>query len=97
MIVTTYGEQFECAKAIKGNSYIQLFDEAGNCIASFNGISDFSGYEIMGGEWAAPETMPTLEELQVENKLQKAQLMAQGDRQDFIEDCIAEMAMQLYA
>lgn len=26
-----------------------------------------------------------------------AQLQAQGDRSDFIEDCIAEMAMKVYA
>lgn len=45
-----------------------------------------------------PPVPPTpIEELQAENRLQKAQLMAQGDRQDFIEDCIAEMAMHLYA
>ncbi len=47
---------------------------------------------------ARPPAPPTpIEELQSENRMQKAQLMAQGDRQDFIEDCIAEMAMQLYA
>lgn len=38
----------------------------------------------------------TIEELQAENKLLKAQLQAQSDRADFIEDCIAEMAMQVY-
>lgn len=38
----------------------------------------------------------TTEELQEENKLLKAQLQAQVDRSDFIEDCIAEMAVQVY-
>lgn len=38
----------------------------------------------------------TVEGLQAENKLLKAQLQAQSDRADFIEDCIAEMAMQVY-
>lgn len=38
----------------------------------------------------------TLEALQEENKLLKAQLQAQSDRADFIEDCIAEMAMAVY-
>lgn len=31
-----------------------------------------------------------------ENKLLKAQIQAQTDRSEFIEDCIAEMAMQVY-
>lgn len=34
--------------------------------------------------------------LQTENRLLKAQLQAQSDRADFIEDCIAEMAVQVY-
>lgn len=47
---------------------------------------------------AQPPAEPTpIEELQAENKLLKAQLTAQADRQDFVEDCVAEMAMQLYA
>lgn len=36
------------------------------------------------------------EQLSTENKLLKAQVQAQTDRSDFIEDCIAEMAMQVY-
>lgn len=38
-----------------------------------------------------------LKNLQQENKLLKAQLQAQTERSDFIEDCIAEMAMVVYA
>lgn len=45
---------------------------------------------------APPKPPKTLEELERENKLLKAQLQAQSDRADFIEDCIAEMAMQVY-
>lgn len=37
-----------------------------------------------------------IEQLQGENKLLKAQLQAQTERSDFIEDCIAEMATQVY-
>lgn len=59
MIVTAYGEQFECAKAVKGDQYIHLFDDAGRCVASFDGIVDFSGYEISGGDW----TVTTLAEV----------------------------------
>lgn len=35
--------------------------------------------------------------LESENALLKAQLQAQSERSDFIEDCIAEMAMLTYA
>ena len=37
-----------------------------------------------------------IEQLQQENKLLKAQLQAQTERSDFIEDCIAEMAGIVY-
>lgn len=37
-----------------------------------------------------------LQEQASENKILKAQLKAQTDRSDFIEDCIAEMAVQVY-
>ena len=37
-----------------------------------------------------------VEQLQQENKLFKAQLQAQTERSDFIEDCIAEMAGVVY-
>lgn len=43
-----------------------------------------------------PVLPPTNAELEAENKLLRAQLQAATDRQDFIEDCIAEMAMQIY-
>ena len=36
------------------------------------------------------------QDLQEENKLLKAQLQAQIERSDFIEDCIAEMATIVY-
>lgn len=47
----------------------------------------------------APEVKPAPKsnaELEAENKLLKAQIAAQSDRADFVEDCIAEMAMQVY-
>ncbi len=47
----------------------------------------------------APEVAPSPmsnAELETENKLLKAQIAAQSDRADFVEDCIAEMAMQVY-
>lgn len=42
-------------------------------------------------------TTKRISELESENAILKAQLQAQTDRSDFIEDCIAEMAMQVYA
>lgn len=51
-------------------------------------------------EHPAPEATPEPKsnaELEAENKLLKAQIAAQSDRADFVEDCIAEMAMQVYA
>ena len=44
-----------------------------------------------------PVIPPTNSELEAENKILKAQLQAATDRQDFIEDCIAEMAGVVYA
>ena len=57
--------------------------------------------EIAAWEQAhpAPEVAPAPKsnaELEAENKLLKAQIAAQSDRADFVEDCIAEMAMQVY-
>ena len=45
----------------------------------------------------APIVPPTNAELEAENKMLRAQLQAAVDRQDFIEDCIAEMAGVVYA
>ena len=44
-----------------------------------------------------PVIPKTNAELEQEHKLLKAQLNAATERSDFIEDCIAEMAMQVYA
>lgn len=43
-----------------------------------------------------PEKPTTIDNLKKENKLLKAQLQAQTERSDFIEDCIAEMAGVVY-
>ena len=48
-----------CAKAVKGADFLWLYDEIGTLIASFNGVSDFSGYSIEG-DWDAP--VPTVQE-----------------------------------
>lgn len=49
------------------------------------------------GTAAALDTISArLVESEKENKLLKAQIAAQSDRADFVEDCIAEMAMRVY-
>lgn len=49
------------------------------------------------GTAAALDTISAqLVQAEQENKLLKAQVAAQSDRADFVEDCIAEMAMQVY-
>lgn len=55
--------------------------------------------EIQADRDAIPKPVipPTNAELEAENKMLRAQLQAATDRQDFIEDCIAEMAMVVYA
>ena len=53
--------------------------------------------EEMDADYVAPPEPPkSNEELQAENELLRAQLKALSDRGEFIEDCIAEMAMQVY-
>lgn len=42
------------------------------------------------------KTLSYFDMIQQENKLLKAQLQAQTERSDFIEDCIAEMAGVVY-
>jgi hypothetical protein len=57
MTVTVYDEQYQCNTAVKGESYVRLYDDNGICFISFNGISNFTGYEINGGEWTSPEAI----------------------------------------
>ncbi len=44
-----------------------------------------------------PPVLTETEQLKQDNILLKAQISAQSERADFIDDVIAEMAMQLYA
>lgn len=53
--------------------------------------------EEMDADYVLPTNPPkTNEELQKENEFLKAQVQALSDRGEFIEDCIAEMAMVIY-
>lgn len=50
------GATYECNVAVKceNDKYIKLYDENGAETVSFKDISDFSDYEISGGEFIAP-------------------------------------------
>lgn len=53
MPTVTYGSNaYECAVAIRGESYIHLIDSNGNPITTFCGITNFSAFQITDGNWA---------------------------------------------
>ena len=56
MILTHCGTTYECAVAVKctSDNYIRLYDANGAEIAAFYNISDFSDYELSGGDFVAP-------------------------------------------
>lgn len=54
-LITYGGQDYSCAKAIKGLDYIELLDSNNNLIGKFAEISDFSGFSISGGGWSEPE------------------------------------------
>lgn len=53
--------------------------------------------EIKTDRSAIPAPPPSpMEQMRAENTLLRAQIAAATDRQEFLEDCIAEMAVQVY-
>ena len=52
--------------------------------------------EEMDADYVPPQPVKTVDELAAENDLLRAQVQSLADRGEFIEDCIAEMAMQVY-
>jgi hypothetical protein len=59
MTVTYNNISYECAEVVKHSSYVELLNSNGNRIvqiAVFN--NDYSGFELSGGEWSAPEPSP---------------------------------------
>lgn len=95
----------------KADGLISITEEQKQLILQYNGfvvISEGDDGEIIINpnteaweNWKAnlpepTEPQPTIEDLKKENELLKAQIQAQSDRNDFMEDCIAEMAMQIY-
>lgn len=63
-------------------------------------VTGWTAGEVLEPE-PEPEPEPSIEDriqsLEAENTLLKAQVQAQSDSNDFLEDCIAEMATIVYA
>lgn len=94
-----FGDRFHHAQ---GNYFTNgLYTEDGIPLYKLveNTAQERTEEEIQADRDAIPEPVipPTNAELEAENKMLRAQLQAATDRQDFIEDCIAEMAMVVYA
>lgn len=63
-LIVDEAEEIECTKVVKGEDFIDVYD-GDNVIWQFGGISDFSGYELVDGEYSSPE--PTqLEKMQAQ-------------------------------
>lgn len=56
MTVTVCGVSYSCATALKGSDYVRLLDSAGDCVAAFDGITDFNAFAISGGSWTTPKS-----------------------------------------
>lgn len=48
------GVEYPCSTALKGDDYVHLLNANGKIIVAFDGVSDFSGFTITGGEWVSP-------------------------------------------
>ena len=93
-----YGDRFSLAQS----HYLDkpLYDGAVPRYKLVDGkVVERTAEEIEADKTKLPKPVipKTNAELEQENKLLKAQLNAATERSDFIEDCIAEMAMQVYA
>ena len=95
-----YGDKYHHAQ---GNYFDKpLCDERGICRYKLvNGRPVERTQEEMDADYVPPEVNPTdterILQLESEKKLLTAQVQALSDRNDFMEDCIAEMATIVYA
>lgn len=68
--------------------------------ALFGAVPSYEGAAI-GDTYSPPASPPTIDErvttLETDNNLLKQQLKAASDQNEFLEDCIAEMAEIVYA
>lgn len=79
-----------------------LYNDLGICRYKLvNGRPVERTQEEMDADYVPPEVKPTdaerISQLESEKKLLTAQVQALSDRNDFMEDCIAEMATIVYA
>ena len=95
-----YGDKYHHAQS----NYFDkpLCDERGICRYKLvNGRTVERTQEEMDADYVPPEVNPTdterILQLESEKKLLTAQVQALSDRNDFMEDCIAEMATIVYA
>lgn len=95
-----YGDKYHHAQS----NYFDkpLCDERGICRYKLvNGRTVERTQEEMDADYVPPEVKPTdaerILQLESEKKLLTAQVQALSDRNDFMEDCIAEMATIVYA
>ncbi|AIQ70354.1 hypothetical protein [Paenibacillus graminis] len=95
---TIHGEDIpESALPIDTEDWHKLSQGAGRYKLDGHEIREKTAEELAGEQASAPPLPPSeLEVLRKENALLKAQLSAQSERSDFIEDVISEMASQLY-
>ena len=95
-----YGDKYHHAQ---GNYFDKpLYDERSICRYKLvNGRPVERTQEEMDADYVPPEVKPTdaerISQLESEKKLLTAQVQALSDRNDFMEDCIAEMATIVYA
>lgn len=95
-----YGDKYHHAQ---GNYFDKpLCDERGIFRYKLvNGVVTERTKEEMDADYVPPEVKPTdaerISKLESEKKLLTAQVQALSDRNDFMEDCIAEMATIVYA
>lgn len=95
-----YGDRYHHAQ---GNYFDKpLYDDRGICrYKLMDGKPVERTQEEMDADYVPPEVNPTdterILQLESEKKLLTAQVQALSDRNDFMEDCIAEMATIVYA
>lgn len=74
--------------------------ESDEVAAQFGAVASYDGATI-GEAYNPPAPPPTIDErvttLESDNNLLKQQLKAASDQNEFLEDCIAEMAEIVYA
>ena len=86
---------------VNDENVIQNIIVADEEFASAIGAKESYDGAAIGGTYSPPPPPPTIDErvttLESENDLLKQQIKAASDQNDFLEDCIAEMAGIVYA